>query len=106
MTKKLSGPFFLIKNTYRRFRKHRYVLFFQKKKKSKQQFFLLKYTYRRSCVQKRRYVCAGKKAGSARQILRRFLENAGRHAISGVFDENAGRCTLESAVFFVVKIEI
>ena len=36
-------------------------------------FFKLKYTYRRSYLQKRRKVRAAKKAGRARQILRRLF---------------------------------
>ena len=51
------------------------------------------------CARERRREARAKFCGVS---FRRFLENAGRHAISGVFDENAGRYTPESAVFFVV----
>ena len=53
------------------------------------------------CARERRREARAKFCGVS---FRRFLENAGRHAISGVFDENAGRCTPESAVFFVVGV--
>ena len=52
------------------------------------------------CARERRREARAKFCGVS---FRRFLENAGRHVISGVFDENAGRCTPESAVFFVVS---
>ena len=49
------------------------------------------------CARERRREARAKFSGVC---FMRFLENAGRHAISGVFDENAGRHAPESAVFF------
>ena len=49
------------------------------------------------CARERRREARAKFCGVS---FRRFLVNAGRHVVSGVFVENAGRCTPENGVFF------
>ena len=55
------------------------------------------------CARERRREARAKFCGVS---FRRFLVNAGRHVVSGVFVENAGRCTPESAAFFVVSVQL